>query len=611
MLMRSKDEHGAFYTVIDGDNIDMLQRLVGTDAKSMQNALNRVCNLSVEADKFQTKVRVACTDDAKANPLCEKNIAKDRGPTWGSWRFACEVHKTATCFQHVFSILNHFISGIINCSLSVNFNNYVARFKAGCYAFIRAAIIFRTTPISEAARTYKLHVLRVFMRTGTKRNFKIAFLLRLLPGDWRNRSAIEYVLAPGEDPEAAKDFVAAGVSSTLVSRFFEWPRHRWRGADLALNAFGLLESIHDLLSHTYPLFCDGFVTKSSSSSDQVEAMPTSAEAEPFPGFFENDPPAADLVVLPEAASAADVAAESLSPPVSGEVSEPSSGPKAEDNAVFRAKGRAWVSLKPGDLMKITRLVMEPLRVLLDDKLFVGGKRWEDLERAKACLSEVWPGRDFPVTVAAKNELENKFFKKLGYLMDPELWLFIDDVTESNQTLIFKLMSRSGCMVEDLLRRRHRMAPFKTFQAMWDAEAAQEISSPESRCLLDPTSLKLVNDSGGNFGDEESKLKLYCLALKSKTDIDHLESLHAWVRKVLVMRTQGWGMCMQDLSAMWTLGRHRSSMPSSLALATCDEKAKQEEMCEGPPRKKAKRQPFKQNSWNLFTRRLFLWGEWAA
>ena len=91
-----------------------------------------------------------------------------------------------------------------------------------------------------------------------------------------------------------------------------------------------------------------------------------------------------------------------------------------------------------------------------------------------------------------------------------------------------------------------MAPFKTFQAMWDAEAAQQISPPESRCFLDQNSLKLVNDAGGNFGDEESKLKLYCLALKSRTDIDHLESLHAWVRKVLAMRTQGWGMNMQDL-----------------------------------------------------------------
>ena len=602
MLVKSRDENGTFYTVMDGDEINHLQKISSTDAKSTQNALNRVCTLSAEADKFETKIRVATTDDAKSNPLCEENIAKDRGPTWGSWRFACEVHKTATCFLHTFSIINQFISGILNCSLSVNFNNYVSRFKAVCYAFIRANLIFRTTPISEAARTYKLHVLRVFLRTGTKRAFKITYLLRLLPGDWRNKSSIEYILAPDEDPEKAADFVAAGVTSTLVSRFFEWPRHRWKGADLAVNAFGLLESIHGLLSHTYPLFCDGFLAKSGSLSDQVEPMPTSCVAEPCPGFFESEQPAASLVVLPEAAPATDEAAGSLSPPVPDEASTPSSGPKAEDNAAYRAKGRAWVSSQPGDLLKITRLVMEPLRILLDDKLFVGGKRWEALERAKACLSEDWPGRDFPVTVASKNALEDKFFRKLGVLMDPELWLFIDNATESNQALIFKLMSRSGCMVEELLRGPHRLAPFKTFQAMWDADAAEKISLPESRCLLDPTSQKLVHGSGGTFGDEESMLKLYCLALKSKTDIDHLESLHAWVRKVLVVRTQGWGMCMEDLSALWVLGRHRSSLPDNRAFENSSKCAKQEEECEGPPKKKAKKTAFKQNSWNMFTHR---------
>ena len=83
-----------------------------------------------------------------------------------------------------------------------------------------------------------------------------------------------------------------------------------------------------------------------------------------------------------------------------------------------------------------------------------------------------------------------------------------------------------------------MAPFKTFPTMWDAEAAEDMSSPESWCLLDPTSQQLVTDSAGKFGGEESRLQLYCLALKSRTYISHLESLHALVRKVLVMMTQG-------------------------------------------------------------------------
>ena len=71
MSSRTRGERGTFYSVIDGDDIDMLQRLSSTDAKSTQNALTRVCNVSVEADKFQTKVRIATTHEATPNPLCE------------------------------------------------------------------------------------------------------------------------------------------------------------------------------------------------------------------------------------------------------------------------------------------------------------------------------------------------------------------------------------------------------------------------------------------------------------------------------------------------------------------------------------------------------------
>ena len=159
------------------------------------------------------------------------------------------------------------------------------------------------------------------------------------------------------------------------------------------------------------------------------------------------------------------------------------------------------------------------------------------------------------------------------------------------------------MVEELLRSKHLLAPFKTFQVISDPAAAQQISAPESKCLLDPASLKLVNDSGQDFGNLESRLKLFCLALKSKTDISHLESLHAWIRKCLVLRTQGWGMDMATLSSLWTLGRNRSIIPMSLNAAAGDAEAEQQDACEERPRKRRKVNPHKANSWNLFTHKL--------
>ena len=408
-----------------------------------------------------------------------------------------------------------------------------------------------------------------------------------------NRSKIEYMLSPGESPETAKEFVAQGVAANLVSRFFEWPRHRWRGADLAVNSFGLLSAIHGLLEHVFPLFVESFKTSSKGNAfPDLEAMPAAASS---------GPPASAAAASsgpPESAPAgADAAPLQLPGEPSGPEAPAASQKTAEDNVRFRSKGLSWVQSGPLDQLTISRLIMEPLRVLLDKKLFVGSRRWELSEQAKAAKAArngEWPGRDFPVTVASKNLLENEFFQKLGLLLNPNMWLSIIDVSEKSQALIFKLMSRAGCMVEELLRSQHLLAHFSTFQAIWDRTAATRIAAVSRRCLLDPMSLELVSKyKEEEFGNDESRLKLFCIALKARTDISHLESLHAWVRKCLVLRTQGWGMTMPDLSAIWTLGRHRSNMPKSRSPSD----GQGEEECEEPMQK----QP-RTNSWNLFCRR---------
>ena len=104
-----------------------------------------------------------------------------------------------------------------------------------------------------------MHVLRIFCASGRKRSFKVTLLLRLLPGDRRNKSAVEYILQPGESEADAKEHVARGVSTALCSsKFFQYPRHRWTGWDIAISQWGLMEAVHALVSRVYPLFKASF-----------------------------------------------------------------------------------------------------------------------------------------------------------------------------------------------------------------------------------------------------------------------------------------------------------------------------------------------------------------
>ena len=65
---------------------------------------------------------------------------------------------------------------------------------------------------------------------------------------------------------------------------------------------------------------------------------------------------------------------------SGEGPQP---PSAADNARYRAKATELVNSRPLGILTLLRLIMEPLRVLLDNKLFQASHKWEQAQQARA------------------------------------------------------------------------------------------------------------------------------------------------------------------------------------------------------------------------------------
>ena len=174
---------------------------------------------------------------------------------------------------------------------------------------------------------------------------------------------MEYVPFGMESFDDVVGSVCDGIALVLVGcKVKTWPRHRWKGSDIATNQIALCDAVHGLLSWTYPLFVESF----------GKARP--AVALPTPGLVR---------IAAEPANPADghggdggddreaggVERQDDPPGLPGEDLVPGS----EDNTRFRAKGVAFVTSRPLGTLVITRLIMEPLRELLDRKLFVGSK----------------------------------------------------------------------------------------------------------------------------------------------------------------------------------------------------------------------------------------------
>ena len=594
------------YLMVVGDSINWLQRIQDGKATTTLGALERTNAVTTASASFANKIRLACNDDAKQNPLTERLMVSRRSNNWQGWRWYCEVHKAATAFEWTFLLLEWYISGMLNLSLSLNNFGNLATFRMKLKYAIMHLITLRTQPLDEDAIRYKMTALRIWLGSGRKRSYKCMVLLTLLPGDWRLRDAIEIDLAKGECLNEKKEVVADGVSMILAgTKVPEWPRHRWKGADLSAGFIGLMQSVHGLLSLTYRLWMADMQSSSSNSKSMPNVDPMGDE---LPAASDNEDAAGDCEVA-RAAEHALVPASGGQPADTDHAAADhtpradASKPGPEENARFRSKAFAFTESDHLDHTFTIRLTMESLRVLLDAKLWVGSSRWELHQRALAANASLsnsssWPYRTFPLMEAALNTAEDSFFERLGHLSDtPTMWACISKVTESMVATTFKTISRAGCMVEELLAAPHKLAPFNLFKVLFKPEEGPAVAR---RRDCEQCRHPLVEHYAQQYGDQlgclQSRMQLYLLLSKGATDISKLEALHAWIRRLIFSRPQTHGNSLEHISAHWCCRRHRAGLPPEKRQAPVQ--SIEEEL---PAKKKQKRH----NGFHLYCRQVLV------
>eukprot|EP00971_Amphidinium_carterae_P350440 6491543-Amphidinium_carterae.1 len=329
-----------------------------------------------------------------------------------------------------------------------------------------------------------------------------------------------------------------------------FPKHRWTGGDAAIDFMGRLESVHHLLSLTFEKYVATF------QKPMFKQMGTSGTSAGIAMGPVQDMDEAILAL--EEALGGEVTAnltchEGTTAEDAGE-----GGESAAQHAHDRKVALAWVRTAPHDTLILLRQAVEPLRVLLSHHFDMSGENFEVRQRAIDAKNLTRPGesfskRDFMITLAASNKFEQAYFDQLHLLRtDIQQWSVVSERSHTNafRALAFKICSRQGALIWQLVGVTHVTFPCRMFSLLRNPGLATEIiNTPD--CVLDSWSLQLRSLHPSLSGPAFQQL-LLAHALSMVTNISSIEARHATLRRLLTSRTQTWGMRLPTVSAQWLL-----------------------------------------------------------
>ena len=565
---------GGEYVHLLGQTVCPLQIMERGTAEVLQACLHRNSAVSSWVTPFRWKARSVCTDKAGYNIKAEKSITQNRPQSWSNLHIHCEVHCTSTCFQKTYeSLVPHEVSGLIRCALALRQPSVLNTFRTCLKEEIRKRLVIKRGAPPLDAVQHRQQLLDTFLTQQSRQGQVHRLLLAKLPnGDWRNRSEVHYFVGPSDNALQDADQIAEMLETGLVycmcsSKPHLWPRHRWTGADVAVDELARIEAVHGLLSATFPRMMLNFSKPAPALHQGQQAEdPMQPPSEPSPAaqLF-------DRTFAHEATAASTDHAEGLSErpdQVGGGEAEAEEARSAAQHSQDRRQAATWLKTDPLAHLILMRLTMEPLRLLLQAQLAVVSEEWE-LEQRVASLASTasTSGSGAPrahmITEAAFGRLEARYFERLEELWrSSRSWSVVPThhLTVEYRALAFRVLSRQGALVHQLIGHVHQQFPFALFKLLERPDLADELRSVPP-CRKDAWTISMEE----TFPDHtdvafHQTLKLH--AELQNTNIANIEARHASIRRQLTARSvQTWALKMTTASAEWVfqnIRRHKFS-----------------------------------------------------
>lgn len=584
-------QNGALLVRIGTEHVGLVFRPISPlclieagSAQCLRHCQARVSSMTTACVGFQERLRTVCTDRAAANLAAERSLCSERPSSWQTLHVNCEVHKTSSCHTKTFVLVDDCISGMVHCALSLRNGTAMGRFRAALKQEIESRFAVRYGRPSRDALSYKRQIVRLFVNHGANLATRQVLLALCPNGDWR-KPVVEYYQTPGlgqpETEEGMLEHTTAGLVTALcASQPHIYPRHRWTGADLAVDALAVFEACHGLLSSTYRRFAASFECGSKASALLGSRHFSHVDQAGFAPIADKPQTSAMVDHRGGQAPAGSAGGAPDGNPLGNAQADGHAW--AEVNATHRRLALNWVHTKPLGSLIVIRTVMEPLRALLAQQFRTAGHEWDTEQKAKLLeqASEGKPAeRDYRLTVAAEGTDEALFFERVGLLFaeSGELWRTMPttEFTTSKRCLAFRMVARAACLVHRLLAHPHQQYPVKLFRLLKRPELGAEFAE-EPTCRLDSWSNKLRQSHPG-FEGPELLAKLRLVASVMWKDISVIESKHASVRRLVTQAsTQTHTMMFTDLSAQWVcMQKRKQSEAPKQARRLAGKQARQE------------------------------------
>ena len=424
------------------------------------------------------------------------------------------------------------------------------------------------------AKAYQQFILRLFASTGSRIPEKHFLLTTLANGDWRKSDCVEVYVAPGLkiDERTLLDGIVRGLVFALSHRcFMTFPRHRWTGCDLAIDQVGLALAIHNLGGLAMEMaFAGGVrsaVAEHGGPGHEVD-VEEAQEGQEGPGEAAADHamPVQEHLgrrfvqaagrVTDQAHEHQDVPHEDARP----QAQSPSE--HAAENAKRARLALEWLRQKPLAELVILRLILAPIVKLLHKYIARSGESWQTRAAVQSLKEHLGlggsEGGQGAISVYVGLMLEKDFHQELEHVLASEDWKWVprDAWCLQQQTLAFRLSSKLGCLVHQLLVAPTLTYPLKLFRLLQDRDYLTAILA-DGECMMDAFTLAFLKKyPGQQCTSQEAMVCLQVMSRAGSCETVGLEWGHGRVQRLVsAQKVQTHIPTMKYVNAQWVGQRY--------------------------------------------------------
>ena len=568
-----KIETGKF-VVVHGQVPALLNAIDRTTAKNtlacLKAAMDVVPSFIGIAEKegnFNWRVHMSTTDRYNANILCEKLLAQ-QSPKWTRVNMFCDVHRLAQAQVQTMNLFQEDTSGILSVALCQRDMGALQKLREILAEILvnNLEVVYGSPPEQPESRTalYDLLLPAPTSLTRSQRDSKTMvrvqqryILSSLLNGNLQDHSVThfcEYGCCQSFDETIFK-FRKFCVWALLPHRCPKYAKNRWVGQDTALIWNALLMSHYHL--H------EKLLVKFTGVPERIFSPTRPATTVMLPGFGENsdndfmclmdeDTPH----VLQDPVAVLQDADQSVQAELLEEYSEAvKSAEQAFDASVaqkraFKKKAGLWAQSQPLPRVLIMMDTIVAIRSLIFQLFHIASAKFDKVQKLKAVRGQP---RTYRVLEAAEGRHVMSFFHSLWKLFcSSTSGMPSRDMNMKHRAWAFRAISRAGCATHQVLRFEHRRCPYTLFKLLTGSVSEVLDLSP---CLHDELTAGYLKQypSRAAVSSPEGRCTLQTLALAIDTDISQMESRHAVVRRLTVLRSlQTWAASLEDINVRWSM-----------------------------------------------------------